>query len=38
MMAVDYNLDLDDIINEKLKKNQIKYPMIIPDFLSQYFA
>lgn len=26
MMADDYNLDLDDIINEKLKKNQIKYP------------
>lgn len=26
MMADDYNLDLDDIINEKLKKNQINYP------------
>ena len=26
MMADDYNLDLNDIINEKLKKNQIKYP------------
>ena len=26
MMADDYNLDLDDIINKKLKKNQIKYP------------
>lgn len=25
MMADDYNLDLNDIINEKLKKNQIKY-------------
>ncbi len=26
MIADDYNLDLDDIINEKLKKNLIKYP------------
>lgn len=26
MIADDYNLDLDVIINEKLKKNLIKYP------------
>ena len=26
MMADYYNFDLDDIINEKLKKNLIKYP------------
>ena len=26
MMADYYNLDLDDIINEKLKKNLIYYP------------